>query len=168
MEEKLDLQTTYRAIVDAARERRYISYGELAKANGVKWSKARFPLNGQLGELMRIAAKRGSPLPGSIVVNRANIATGRLEGSSRNGFLAAAQELGLSVGDPEAFVKEQQEKMFEWAIDAPNALDLTENGSPHVPEISGPLVRPVFRTVAGCFEGPRRLRRTPKRHGQGR
>ena len=49
MEEKLDLQTTYRAIVDAAREGRYVSYGELAKASGVEWGKARFPLNDQLG-----------------------------------------------------------------------------------------------------------------------
>ena len=82
----LDLQTTYRAIVDAASKGRYITYGELAEANGVEWSKARFPLNDQLGELMRIAAERGWPLPSSIVVSRENVETGKLAGSSRSGF----------------------------------------------------------------------------------
>ena len=41
MEQKLDLQTTYRAIVDAARSRSYISYGDLAKANGRRLAKGR-------------------------------------------------------------------------------------------------------------------------------
>ena len=33
MTDQLDLRKTYRAILDAARDRRFISYGDLAKAN---------------------------------------------------------------------------------------------------------------------------------------
>ena len=58
----MDLQTTYRAILDAARSRRYISYGDLAKANGADWKKVRFDMNFHLGNLMELAAKRGWPI----------------------------------------------------------------------------------------------------------
>ena len=34
MSDQLDLRRTYRAILDAARDKRFISYGDLAKANG--------------------------------------------------------------------------------------------------------------------------------------
>lgn len=37
MTEQLDLRKTYRAILDAARERRFISYGGLARANDANW-----------------------------------------------------------------------------------------------------------------------------------
>ena len=117
-----------------------------------------------LGELMGVAAKRGWPLPGSIVVNRASIATGRLEGSSRNGFITTARELGLSVGDPETFIEEQQQRMFEWAADAPDELELPENGGSPKSDISGPQFVRYFgpaldalRALGGSAE-PRRVR----------
>ena len=138
MEEFLDLRTTYRAIVDAARNRRYISYGELAKANGADWQKVRFPINDQLGELMALAAKHGWPIPSSIVVSQGNVATGTLEGSAREGFIAAARDLGFDVYDPESFVKEHQQRMFEWAPDAPTELDLPKEQGAAVGNINGP------------------------------
>ena len=96
---------------------------------------------------MRIAAERGWPLPGSIVVNRANVETGSLAGSSRSGFIAAARELGLSVGDPEIFVKEQQERMFEWAVDAPEELELPGNGASPESDMIGPQFVRYFGPV---------------------
>lgn len=151
MEEQLNLQTTYRAIIDAARERRYISYGELAVANGVDWNKAHFPLFNQLGELMRMAVERGWPLPSSIVVNRANLVKGRLEGSSRDGFVSAARKLGLNVGDPDTFVKKQQERMFEWAIDAPDEIELPESGASSESGITGPQFVRFFGPVLNAL-----------------
>ena len=147
MEQILDLQTTYRAILDAARNRRYISYGDLARANGADWQKARFVINDQLGDLMALAAKRGWPIPSSIVVNQASVAAGTLEGTARDGFISAASELGFKVEDPDAFVKKQQERMFEWALDAPDELDLRENEASRGAEAGGPRFVRYFGSV---------------------
>ncbi len=46
MTDQLDLQTTYSSILDAARKRRFISYGDLARANGVAWQKVRYTSGG--------------------------------------------------------------------------------------------------------------------------
>ena len=39
MSNQLDLKKTYRVILDAARDKRFISYGDLAKANDADWQK---------------------------------------------------------------------------------------------------------------------------------
>ena len=159
MEQKLDLQTTYRAILDAARSRRYISYGDLAKANGADWKKVRFDMNSHLGNLMELAAKRGWPISSSIVVSQPNVATGTLDGTAKGGFIAAAKDLGFNVHDPEAFVEEQQQRMFEWALDAPDDLDLPADRANRRPEINGPQfvrylgpVLDALRALGGAAE----------------
>ena len=159
MEQKLDLQTTYRAILDAARDHRYISYGDLARANGATWSEVRFELYGQLGDLMQVAAKLEWPIPSSIVVNQANVATGTLEGKAREGFISAARELGFNVDDPDGFVKEQQERMFEWALDASDEIELPEKqpgrgfdaNGPKFVQYFGPLLD-ALRALGGAAE----------------
>ena len=138
MEQELNLQTTYRAIVNAARSRRYISYGELVKANDADWKKARFGLYRQLGKLMEVAAKRGWPIPSSIVVSQPNLATGTLHDGAKKGFIAAAKGLGFNVQNPEGFIEEQQQKMFEWALDAPDDIDPPTDQASSRPEIDGP------------------------------
>ena len=45
MSDVLDLQTTYKTILEAARDGRFISYGDLAQANGAKWQKVRRAMN---------------------------------------------------------------------------------------------------------------------------
>lgn len=147
MDQRLDLQTTYRAIVDAARKRRYISYGELAKANGADWNRVRFLIFNQLGELMVLAAKRRWPIVSSIVVKKSNIATGTLDGRAMEGFIAAAKDLGFKVQNPTAFVQEQQQEMFEWALDAPEDLDLLAHQARGEPEIDGPKFVRYFGPV---------------------
>ena len=52
MTEQLDLKKTYRAILDAARNQHFISYGDLAKANDAKWQKVRYKMNVHLGQLV--------------------------------------------------------------------------------------------------------------------
>ena len=166
MEQQLDLQTTYSAILEAARNRRYISYGDLAKANGATWNEVRFELYGQLGDLMELAAKRRWPIPSSIVVNQANVAKGTLDGTAREGFISAARDLGFDVHDPEAFVKMQQQLMFEWALDAPDELDL---GEQQPSRRARPTDRGSCSTLAGsrCLEDTWRRGRTPNGHGPG-
>ena len=157
MEQELDLQTTYRAILDAARERNFISYGDLAKANGAEWNKVRYPIYQQLGYLMEIAAKQRWPFPSSIVVRKPNVAKGTLDGKSKEGFISAAEGLGINVQNPEKFIKDHQERMFEWALGAPDELpvDGPNNGSeiqgPQFVRFFGPLLN-ALRALGGSAE----------------
>src|SRR3546814_12491644 len=113
MSDTLDLQTSYRAILGAARERRFISYGDLAKANGAEWQKVRRAMNRHLSDLVEIATDRGWPMPSAIVVNKNNVETGALDGEARDGFINAARSFGYDVPDPASFVAQQQEARFD-------------------------------------------------------
>ncbi|MCZ8122372.1 MAG: AAA family ATPase [Magnetospirillum sp.] len=159
MADKLDLQKTYSAILGAARERRFISYGDLAKANGAEWSKVRYEMNRHLGELVRVAVSRGWPMPSSIIVNQGNLETGALEGTAREGFIAAAKESGLSVGNPDEFVKTQQSALFDWAPSAPDELGFAPTPSKKASALTGPKfvqyfnpVLEALRTLGGTAE----------------
>ncbi|MGR3565010.1 MAG: AAA family ATPase [Heliomarina sp.] len=163
MTDKLDLNTTYKAILAAAREHRFISYGDLAKANGAHWQNVRYKMNSHLGDLVQIAAERKWPMPSSIVVNQANLKTGTLDGTAREGFITAAKEFGFEVDDPAAFVEQQQQSMFAWAPDAPDDLALTEAhettdvsaGGPKFVQFFGPVLD-ALRTFGGSAE-PRQV-----------
>lgn len=120
---KLDLEVTYKAILAAARNRSFISYGQIAKANGAEWNEVRYEVNTHLGDLLTFAAKRGWPLPSAIVVSQQNLHTGALDGSARQGFITAAEAAGFVVGDPAEFVREQQQAIFDWAPTAPDELE---------------------------------------------
>ena len=130
MSDQLDLRKTYRAILDAARSGHFISYGDLVKASDADWKKHRYKLNRHLGSLVKIAAERRWPMLTAIVVNQNNIKTGTLDGSSRAGFIGAANEFGFPVSDPAKFVEEQQQAIFAWAQNAPDELGLDEVTQP--------------------------------------
>jgi hypothetical protein len=136
-EPSLDITKTYAAILEAARRRRFVSYGALAKASGVPWARARHPLFQQLGRLVKIGHDRGWPLLSAIVVNDGDVDTGALRDTTLQGFLAAARSVGLDVADPKALVKEQQRKLFDWAPTAPDTLDLDDADIPP-PKRGGP------------------------------
>ena len=87
-------------------------------------------MNHHLGKLVEIASVRGWPMLSAVVVNQGNIDTGKLDGTAREGFLAAAREFGFNVADPAAFVEEQQQGMFAWAPDAPDELVLGDVDQP--------------------------------------
>src|SRR5262245_23689529 len=118
-EPRLNLEKSYQVIRQAALERRFVSYSELAEASGVPWNAAWRRMPQHLGQLVLLSHKRGWPLPSSIVVPKGDVATGALDGSAREGLIAAAKDVGLVVGDPDEFVKDQQQKVFEWAKTAP-------------------------------------------------
>lgn len=126
----LDINKTYGAILAAAREGRFVTYGELAAASGVAWKNAHRPLPQQLGRLVEIAHARGWPLLSAIVVNKDQVATGALEGDALKGFLAAAEMVGRQVDDPQAFVRAEQKAIFDWAKAAPKDLGLVDESAP--------------------------------------
>ncbi len=140
----LDINKTYGAILAAAREGRFVTYGELAAASGVAWKNAHRPLPQQLGRLVEIAHARGWPLLSAIVVNKDQVETGALEGDALEGFLAAAEMVGRQVDDPQAFVRAEQEAIFDWAKTAPKDLGLVEESAP---QTSGPRFVQYFTPV---------------------
>ena len=144
MTDHLDLKKTYRAILDAARDKRFTSYGDLAKANDANWQKVRYEMNRHLGSLVKIAAARGWPMPTAIVVSQNNIKTGRLDGTARDGFINAAKEFGFDVSSPAAFVEEQQQAMFAWAETAPDELTLSKKEQPLTKHKGGPQFVRLF------------------------
>jgi 5-methylcytosine-specific restriction protein B len=129
----LNPELTYGAIVEAAKARRFVSYGHLAEASGVPWNKAHRPLPVLLGRLVLLAHVRGWPMLSAITVNKDELESGRLTGSSLSGFLSAAKSIGLDPGgDPDAFVRDQQARVFEWARSAPERMGVS--GSRDEPE----------------------------------
>jgi hypothetical protein len=52
----------------------------------------------------------------AVVVNKQNVANGSMESETSKGFLAAARDLGYSITDEEAFLREQQRQIFKWAL----------------------------------------------------
>ncbi|WP_155890874.1 AAA family ATPase [Desulfuromonas sp. TF] len=144
---RLDLQKSYAAILEAARKQQFLSYGDLAAANNMPWSQARRRMPQHLGQLVTIAHERGWPMPSAIVVSRESVPTGLLEGGALEGFLAAARDVGHDIKDPQAFVREQQEKVFKWADAAPEKLDLQGTTSEEKQKKAGPRFVTYFAPV---------------------
>ena len=147
MTDQLDLQKTYTSILKAARQHRFISYGDIAKANGADWQKVRRPMNRHLGQLVALAVERGWPMLSAIVVNQQSLATGLLDGPAREGFLAAARDSGIKVEEPDEFVKSQQEALFAWAPSAPDDLGLTDASLKQSKQSKGPRFVLYFNPV---------------------
>ncbi|MER9651829.1 AAA family ATPase [Mesorhizobium sp. M0199] len=123
----LNINKSYKAILVAARQGRFVTYGEVAAASGMEWRKARRPLPLQLDQLVFVSHERGWPLISAIVVSKENVETGRLEGESLAGFMAAVAKVGLTVDDPHAFLHEQQQAVFEWSKTAPDELGMSSD-----------------------------------------
>lgn len=145
----LDISKTYEVILAAAKQRRFVTYGEVAAASGVEWNKARRPIPQHLDQLVKIAHERGWPFLSAIVVNKENAETGELTGDSLGGFLAAVSKLGIPVSDPQAFLKEQQQAVFEWATSAPDELVAASTRVPA--SISGPRFVQYFNPVLNAL-----------------
>lgn len=111
----LDVHTTRQAILRSARKRDFLTYGDIARENGVQWTKAYRPIAQHLDEVMRIASLQGEPLITSIVVNEAGRRTGILDDNSLRGFIEGAERLGIQVSNSQAFLREQQRLTFDLA-----------------------------------------------------
>ncbi|WP_292429097.1 AAA family ATPase [Mesorhizobium sp.] len=120
----LEINKSYRAILAAARQGRFITYGEVAQASEVEWRKARRPMPSHLDRLLQVCHAREWPLITSIVVSRENLESGKLEGESLSGFVAGVRKLGVTVDDPETFLRQKQQEVFSWAKLAPDEFGM--------------------------------------------
>lgn len=111
----LDLLATRAAILASARARRFLSFGDVATANGAPWPQVRRGIGEHLKQVCGLALREGGPMISAVVVNRIHLATGTMQPETLAGFCAAARDLGLAVGDPDAFLREQQAETFAWA-----------------------------------------------------
>lgn len=119
--------TVYKAILKAARKGNYITYGEIGAeiAPDTPWSVLWHPIIRQLDILVEECAKNNWPIITSIVVNKEYKRTGDLSENSLKGFMSPVNRLNLAPNaDPRQYLKRQQVKTFEWALNrAPANLD---------------------------------------------
>lgn len=103
-------------ILAAARERRFLGYGQLAEANGTTWNKVRYAMHRHLWLLCRSAHDKGWPMLSAIVVDKPNIATGKMEPGALKGFIKTAHDLGRRDvdADGEKFLRDEQERLFQF------------------------------------------------------
>lgn len=114
---ELDPQKTFARILEAARERRFLSYKELAEASGAPWQKVRHKIGRHLWHIVHYAHCRGWPMLSAIVVNKTHLHTGKMDPDTLKGFVAAAEGLGHAVQDGRDLLKAEQERVFAWAAE---------------------------------------------------
>jgi hypothetical protein len=115
----LDFNKSFEVIQYAAQEGRFVTYKELADASGADWNQVHYSMGKHLWSLVEYAYRRGWPMLSAIVVNKQNLATGRMDPDTLKGFIAAARDLDFSIVDEESFLREQQRRVFEWARNRP-------------------------------------------------
>ena len=108
---------TVNLIKRAARDRRFITYGDIADAYGADFRKIRSTLFVHLDAVVKEARARGIPLVTAIVVDQANRQTGDFDVSALSGFIKAARAAGYSVTDGHRFLREQQQSCFTWGAE---------------------------------------------------
>jgi hypothetical protein len=111
----LDFDKSFTLIREAARQGNFLSYKQLADASGADWSQVHYAIGGHLWRLVEYAHRMGWPMLSAIVVNKPNVASGRMEPETIKGFIAAARDLGYSVTSEEDFLRQQQKLVFDWA-----------------------------------------------------
>ncbi|MGG6898162.1 hypothetical protein [Rhizobium sp. BR 315] len=113
----LYLEKSLSALKQAAIAGICISYGDLANASGVEWSKARQQMNGKNGHLDRLLElchARRSPLLTAICVNQKNVEQGELEAAALSGFAEGARRIGRKVTDERAFHHACRAECWAW------------------------------------------------------
>lgn len=120
--QKMSFERSLDHLKHAAIEQSCTTYGALAAASGVEWSKARHRMNGPKGHLDRlldICHVRGLPLLTAICVNQGGVAGGELGEDALTGFANGAMRLGISVGDPLAFHHASRDACWAWGREQP-------------------------------------------------
>lgn len=118
--QKLNFERSLDHLKQAAIRQECTTYGLLAEASGVKWSKARMQMNGASGHLERLLGLchvRDLPLLTAICVNKGGLAEGELESDALAGFTAGARRLGLLVTDERAFHRRCRDECWRWGGD---------------------------------------------------
>lgn len=112
----LNLWTTLAAIRAAAEQHHFLTYLDVAKANGVTWSQARVRMTPHLNELLDYAIDRSWPLVTALVVDAAGVAEGKMSETALKGFTKSADEREKFPGGDEAeFLQQEQGLVFAWA-----------------------------------------------------
>lgn len=132
----LDLHRTMALVRWAASQRRFLSYGDVARAQNLSWDRVRYAMNEHLILLARWARQQDLPMLSAIVVNQQNALTGRMNSATLKGFAAAAEWLGYAVDDPDTFLREQQAACFAWG------RTLKEPSQPSPAAAAGPASPP--------------------------
>jgi len=113
----LEFERSLSIVLGAAKEQRFISYKELADASGAEWNQVHYAIGEHLWRLVEYSHRKHGVLFSAIVVNKPNVGTGRMEPDALRGFVAAARLLDYPVTE-QAFLKEQQARVFAWAKSA--------------------------------------------------
>lgn len=122
--QKMSFEHSLKHLKRAAIEQRYTTYGALAAASGVEWSKVRHQMNGANGHLDRlldICHVEGLPLLTAICVNQGGVENGKLGDDALEGFANGASRLGISVGDPLEFHHASRDACWAWGREQPAA-----------------------------------------------
>jgi hypothetical protein len=114
----LEFDKSFQIIKAAAKEGLFLSYKDLADASGADWNQVHYSIGGHLWDLVEFADRNGWPMLSAIVVNKPNVRSEAMEPETLKGFVAAARDLGYAITDEEAFLHEQQARVFEWAATA--------------------------------------------------
>ena len=107
-------------ILNAAKERRFLSYKDLADTSCADWGQVHYAIGEHLWRLVEYSHLKHGVLFSAIVVNKPNTATGQMEPGALKGFIGAARLLQYSVTDEQSFLKEQQARVFAWAQSEPS------------------------------------------------
>ncbi|WP_319528955.1 hypothetical protein [uncultured Cohaesibacter sp.] len=113
----LNLEKSLSALKQAAIAGHCITYGDLAKASGIEWSKARHQMNGKNGhldQLLDLCDSRKLPLLTAICVNQKGLEKGELEDTALAGFTLGARRIGRNVTDEIAFHLAAKEECWTW------------------------------------------------------
>ena len=122
MSDKPELQITYKAILDYAREGKVLSYSDIAQRHGRPVRELRSTIRKHLNDLMKICYDRNWPaLPAIVVSKNEEIITER-----RGAFVSSAKNTGYTVRDEMKFIKVNMSRLYEWAVTASDML--TEDG----------------------------------------
>jgi hypothetical protein len=81
----LDFDKSFEVIRRAAAEDRFVSYKELADASGADWNQVHYSIGGHLWSLVEYAHRKGWPMLSAVVVNKQNVASGRMEQETLKG-----------------------------------------------------------------------------------
>ncbi|WP_367160168.1 hypothetical protein ABUE34_00810 [Kozakia baliensis] len=114
---KLDINKSIEHLKTCAMRQEFTTYGALAAASGVAWSKARMHMNGARGHLdMLLSYCHSHDLPylPAICVNQKMKEVGELEDSALDGFIKGMARLHVRVDDPKAFHKECCDECWKW------------------------------------------------------
>ena len=117
LHQSLNLECSIKHLKLAAIGQKFTTYGDLARASGVEWSKARPQMNGPRGHLDRLLElcyARKLPMLTAICVNRDGLDEGKLGPDALAGFVACARRVGFVVTNEGAFHRQCKDECFRW------------------------------------------------------